>query len=101
LENFASMRELLQSHELTHLGQCDPFEATVDAALFVARKRSADFQSAVSPTSSRQDAASPGAAGGLETRDTADLKSVLACFGFFAKSPANARLYWSQLGSGV
>lgn len=32
------MRELLQSHTLTHLGQCDPFEATVDAATFVARK---------------------------------------------------------------
>jgi hypothetical protein len=77
LENFASMRELLQSHQLTHLGQCDPFEATVDAALFVARKRSADFQSAVSPTSSRQGVPSPAAAGGLETRDTADWKSAL------------------------
>lgn len=32
------MRELLQSHTLTHLGQCDPFDATVDAAIFVARK---------------------------------------------------------------
>lgn len=32
------MRVLLQSHALTHLGQCDPFEATVDAAIFVARK---------------------------------------------------------------
>ena len=32
------MREMLQRHSLTHLGQCDPFEATVDAAIFVARK---------------------------------------------------------------
>ncbi|MGD0651019.1 MAG: hypothetical protein ABSA97_07750 [Verrucomicrobiia bacterium] len=32
------MRELLQAHRLTHLGQCDPFDATVDAAIFVARK---------------------------------------------------------------
>jgi hypothetical protein len=32
------MRQLLQNHTLTHLGQCDPFEATVDAAIFVARK---------------------------------------------------------------
>ena len=32
------MREMLQGHSLTHLGQCDPFEATVDAAIFVARK---------------------------------------------------------------
>jgi len=34
------MREQLQSHRLTHLGQCDPFVATVDAAIFVARKES-------------------------------------------------------------
>ena len=77
------MRVLLQSHTLTHLGQCDPFEATVDAAIFVARKRSADFQSAVSPTCSRQDAVKAGAAtnegvpSGLQTRDTADCKSAL------------------------
>lgn len=32
------MRVLLQSHTLTHLGQCDPFDATVDAAIFVARR---------------------------------------------------------------
>ena len=32
------MRQLLQKNHLTHLGQCDPFEATVDAAIFVARK---------------------------------------------------------------
>ena len=32
------MRELLQANRLTHLGQCDPFDATVDAAIFVARK---------------------------------------------------------------
>ena len=35
------VRDLLQSHTLTHLGQCDPFDATVDAAIFVARKRPA------------------------------------------------------------
>jgi hypothetical protein len=32
------MRETLQRNTLTHLGQCDPFEATVDAAIFVAEK---------------------------------------------------------------
>lgn len=32
------MRELLQRHHLITLGQCDPFEATVDAAIFVAAK---------------------------------------------------------------
>jgi hypothetical protein len=32
------MRETLQANTLTHLGQCDPFDATVDAAIFVARK---------------------------------------------------------------
>ncbi|MEI8079488.1 MAG: hypothetical protein WCH61_07675, partial [bacterium] len=32
------MRDLLQQHTLLRLGQCDPFDATVDAALFVARK---------------------------------------------------------------
>ena len=31
------MRELLQSRALDWLGQCDPFDATVDAAIFVAR----------------------------------------------------------------
>jgi type I restriction-modification system DNA methylase subunit len=30
------MREQLQQHRLTHLGQCVPFDATVDAAVFVA-----------------------------------------------------------------
>jgi hypothetical protein len=38
------MRDLLQSHTLTHLGQCDPFDATVDAAIFVARKLPAQAQ---------------------------------------------------------
>jgi len=38
------MRDLLQSHTLTHLGQCDPFDATVDAAIFVARKLPAQEQ---------------------------------------------------------
>ncbi|MDZ4199126.1 MAG: hypothetical protein U1E27_07570, partial [Kiritimatiellia bacterium] len=33
------MREMLQSHALDWLGQCDPFDATVDAAIFVARKQ--------------------------------------------------------------
>ena len=32
------MRSLLQSQSLDWLGQCDPFDATVDAAIFVARK---------------------------------------------------------------
>jgi hypothetical protein len=32
------MRQLLQSQSLDWLGQCDPFDATVDAAVFVARK---------------------------------------------------------------
>lgn len=32
------MREMLQGNTLTHLGQCDPFDATVDAAIFVAHK---------------------------------------------------------------
>ncbi len=32
------MRELLQIHALDWLGPCDPFDATVDAALFVAQK---------------------------------------------------------------
>src|SRR5205823_14297653 len=31
------MRELLQSKTLDWLGQCDPFDATVDASVFVAR----------------------------------------------------------------
>ena len=31
------MRELLQSHTINYLGQCDPFNATVDAAIFVAQ----------------------------------------------------------------
>jgi hypothetical protein len=32
------MRAMLQSHALDWLGQCDPFDATVDAAIFVAQK---------------------------------------------------------------
>jgi hypothetical protein len=32
------MREMLQTHALTHLGQCDPFDVTVDAAIFIACK---------------------------------------------------------------
>lgn len=34
------LRELLQSHRLDYLIQCDPFQATVDAAMFVAEKNS-------------------------------------------------------------
>lgn len=34
------MRELLQANRLRVLGQCDPFEATVDAAIFAAEKAS-------------------------------------------------------------
>ena len=33
------MRQLLQSQTLDWLGQCDPFDATVDASVFVARKQ--------------------------------------------------------------
>jgi predicted ABC-type ATPase len=32
------MRQLLQENRFLYLGQCDPFEATVDAAIFVAAK---------------------------------------------------------------
>ncbi|MBI3946387.1 MAG: Eco57I restriction-modification methylase domain-containing protein [Armatimonadetes bacterium] len=39
LTSKAGMRALLQRYRLTHLGQCDPFNATVDAAIFVARKQ--------------------------------------------------------------
>lgn len=35
------MRELLQRNRLFYLGQCDPFTATVDAAIFVAKKDNA------------------------------------------------------------
>lgn len=35
------MRELLQNHRLHLLGQCDPFDVTVDAAVFVAEKTDA------------------------------------------------------------
>ena len=34
------MRELLQSKRLYYLGQCDPFDATVDASIFVAENTS-------------------------------------------------------------
>jgi hypothetical protein len=37
------MREMLQTHALTHLGQCDPFDATVDAAIFIASKSAPDL----------------------------------------------------------
>jgi len=36
------MRRLLQENRLLYLGQCDPFEATVDAAIFVAAKGEPD-----------------------------------------------------------
>ncbi len=35
------MRDLLQCNRLMYLGQCDPFKATVDAAIFVAHKEKA------------------------------------------------------------
>lgn len=38
LASKSRMRTILQTHALTHLGQCDPFDATVDAAIFVATK---------------------------------------------------------------
>ena len=37
------MRQMLQTHGLTHIGQCDPFDATVDAAIFVACKATPNF----------------------------------------------------------
>jgi hypothetical protein len=36
------MRELLQAHTMDYLGQCDPFNATVDAAIFVVRRGQTD-----------------------------------------------------------
>lgn len=36
------LRELFQSNRLTILGQCDPFEATVDAAIFTAQRGKID-----------------------------------------------------------
>lgn len=48
------MREMLQGHVLTHLGQCDPFDATVDAAIFVARKHAVAAGSSVPLTSSKE-----------------------------------------------
>jgi hypothetical protein len=38
LDTKLRMRQLLQRHTLEVLGQCDPFDATVDAAIFVAAK---------------------------------------------------------------
>ena len=48
------MREMLQGHRLTQLGQCDPFGATVDAAIFVARKRPGAEDSSGPRTSSEE-----------------------------------------------
>jgi hypothetical protein len=41
LESFGAMRELLQSRRLEWLGQCIPFDATVDATIFVTRNENA------------------------------------------------------------
>jgi len=38
------LRELLQTHKLDYLVQCDPFRATVDAAMFLARKTTRAMQ---------------------------------------------------------
>ena len=38
LASKARMRNILQNNRLIYLGQCDPFDATVDAAIFVAEK---------------------------------------------------------------
>lgn len=35
------MRDWLQQHRLTHIGQCDPFDATIDAAIFIAKNEPA------------------------------------------------------------
>lgn len=56
------MRDMLQRHLLTHLGQCDPFGATVDAAIFVARKRSATADSSGPLTSSEEAQGEPSGA---------------------------------------
>jgi hypothetical protein len=45
------MRAMLQRHTLTHLGQCDPFDATVDAAIFVARKNASAANDCLPPAS--------------------------------------------------
>ena len=37
LDSKSKMRDWLQGHQLDVIGQCDPFDATVDAAIFVAR----------------------------------------------------------------
>ena len=47
LESFVAMRELLQSHALDWIGQCVPFDATVDAAIFVARNTDAGADDSV------------------------------------------------------
>jgi hypothetical protein len=39
LQTKLRLRELLQKHRLDYLVQCDPFRATVDAAMFVAEKK--------------------------------------------------------------
>jgi hypothetical protein len=38
------LRELFQNYRFTHLGQCDPFKATVDAAIFVAENAKAEAE---------------------------------------------------------
>jgi hypothetical protein len=41
LESFGAMRDLFQTRALDWIGQCVPFDATVDAAIFVARNADA------------------------------------------------------------
>jgi Eco57I restriction-modification methylase len=43
LASKARMRVMLQTHGLNIIGQCDPFDATVDAAIFVACKATPNF----------------------------------------------------------
>jgi hypothetical protein len=43
LASKARMRVMLQTHGLDIIGQCDPFDATVDAAIFVACKATPNF----------------------------------------------------------
>ncbi len=45
LASKARMRVVLQTHGLDIIGQCDPFDATVDAAIFVACKATPNFPS--------------------------------------------------------
>ena len=71
------MREMLQDHALTHLGQCDPFDATVDAAIFIASKSAPDRSAAFEDMLFVQ-ARPRKAADGKPTRPDKDLPTLKA-----------------------